>query len=82
MNSAAVMVLDHIPDADEIEELALGHLEEFDADEAHATTEILYSPPPWMELCERDQIAAHLRDGGMCVLVVYMVDDTGDIHED
>ena len=82
MNSAAVMVLDHVPDEDEIEELALGHLDEFDAEDAHATTEILYSSPTWMDMCERDQIDAHLRDGGVCVLVVYMVDDTGDVYDD
>ena len=79
--SAAVTVLDFIPDESEIEEFALGHLEEFDAEEAHATVEILKQAPEWMDLCEQDQVNAHMRDGGACVLVVYMVDDTEEIDE-
>lgn len=76
------MVLDHIPNEDEVEELALGHLEDFDAEEAHATIEILQKAPTWMDLCEQDQINAHMRDGGACVLVVYMSDDTEDDEVD
>lgn len=71
--SAAVMVLDHLPDDDEIDELADAHVEscedEFITEIAAA---IVYEAPDFMSMCERDQINAHLRDGGACVLVLYV----------
>lgn len=71
---AAVMVLDHVPDSDEVTELASLHLDEFPAEFAHATVEIVKDPPEWLDVHERDQMGAHLRDGGpdTCILVIYM----------
>lgn len=66
------MVMDHVPDAEEVSELATFHLEDFPAEEAHATCEIVYTAPVWLELYEQDQMNAHLRDGAACVLVIYM----------
>lgn len=79
-SQAAVMVLDHVPDADEVAELAHMHLDEFEADEAHASCEILYKPPTWLSTAEQDQMSAYLRDGAACILVVYMRE--GDLEED
>lgn len=78
------MVLDHYPSHDEVTELASYHLEEFPADEAHATVDIVREPPEWLEVHERDQMAAHLRDGGpdCCVLVIYMQEGALDEDED
>lgn len=73
--SAAVMVLDHLPDEDEVEELALMHLEDFDAEEASATADIVYEAPEWLDVSEQDQINAFMRDGAECVLVIYMSDE-------
>lgn len=68
------MVLDHYPDHDEVSELASYHLEDFPADEAHATVDIVHEPPDWLAVHERDQMAAHMRDGGpdCCVVIIYM----------
>lgn len=76
--SAAVMVLDHMPDDDEIEDLAYDRLEEFPAEEATATIDIVYKAPEWMSTAEQDQINAHMRDGGVCIVVVYMSDEEED----
>jgi hypothetical protein len=78
---AAIMVLDHLPDSDEVSEYAAYHLEEFEADEAYATCEIMYSPPSWLGVHEQDQMGAHLRDlPGSCILVIYMQE--GDMEGD
>jgi hypothetical protein len=77
---AAVIVLDHEPDAAEVSELATFHLESFPADEAHATCEIVYEPPQWLDVHEQDQMGAHLRDGAKCILIIYMQE--GGIPED
>ena len=70
---AAVIVLPHKPDRDELTELAEYHLEDFPAEEAYATFEILTTAPDWLALHEQDQMNAHLRDmpAGV-VLVIYM----------
>lgn len=79
--SAAVLVLDHTPSDDEMEDLAYYHLESSDIDEATATFEILTAAPDWMSVCERDQINAHMRDipGAIC-FVIYMME--GELVED
>lgn len=69
---AAVMVLDHVPDSEELSDLATIHLEDFPSEEAHATCEIVYDPPEWLEVHERDQMSAFLRDGAACILIIYM----------
>jgi len=82
---AAVMVLPHVPEPDEIAEYASHHLEDFPAENAYATVEITKTPPDWLDLHEQDQMAAHLRDGGdeMCILVIYMQEDLeGDDGDD
>lgn len=78
--TAAVMVLDHVPDREEVAELATLHLEEYPADEASASCEIVYTPPDWLEVYEQDQMAAYLRDGAACILVIYMRE--GSIEDD
>lgn len=72
--SAAVMVLDHYPSDDEVEELTYLHLDNFPTDYATATIEIVKKAPTFLSTCEQDQINAHVRDGGraMHVLIVYM----------
>jgi hypothetical protein len=77
---AAVMVLDHIPDAGEVTEIASHHLEDFPAEEAHATCELVYEPPTWLDVHERDQMGAFMRDGAACILIVYMRE--GNLEED
>lgn len=71
---AAMVVLDHVPSDDEIEELAHYHLNDFPADEAHASCEIVYTPPTWLDIHEQDQFSAHLRDGAACILIIYMAE--------
>lgn len=68
------MVLDHVPDDDEIEELAHKHLEEYPAEEAHARIQITYEPPEFLGIGEQDQIGAFMRDGAACILVIYMAE--------
>jgi len=75
---AAMIVLDHTPDEEEISEYALSHLDEFPADEAHASCEVMYESPEWLDLHERDQFDAHLRDGAECILVIYMMEGCDD----
>lgn len=75
------MVLDHLPDADEIEELADEHLENYPAEEAYATVELLHQAPDWLATHEQDQMNAFLRDDkNACILVVYMQE--GDFEDD
>ena len=70
--SAALIVLDHVPDQDEMADHAIASLEEFPADEANATCEVAYAAPAWLPMAERDQLDAFMRDGAACILVVYM----------
>lgn len=70
------MVMDHVPELEEVAEIATHHLEEFPADNAHASCEIVYSPPPWLDVHEQDQMGAFMRDGAACILVVYMREGT------
>ena len=76
--SAAVMVLDEIPTDEDIEELVYAHLDAMDEDNVEATIDIIYTAPDWMSICEQDQINAHLRDGGACVLVLYLTIEEDD----
>lgn len=76
------MVMDHVPDAEEVTELAGLHLEEFPADDAHASCEIVYEPPTWLDIHERDQMSAFIRDGAACILVIYMQEGDLEIDED
>lgn len=76
------MVLDHVPDAEEVTELASLHLEEFPADDAHASCEIVYEPPKWLDIHERDQMSAFIRDGAACILVIYMQEGDLEMDED
>lgn len=82
--SAAVVVLDHYPDEEEVEEIAYLHLEDYTDGPAHARVEVIPKAPVWMEVGERDQINAHLRDGGKscCVVVVYMREGEDEDSED
>lgn len=76
------MVLDYVPDEDQIEEFVFTHLDDFPADEASARVEVLYAAPDWMGVADRDQISAHLRDGSKCVLVIYMYEGTDEDEDD
>lgn len=76
------MVLDHVPDSDEVAELAELHLEDYPAEEAHAICDIVYEPPDWLDMHEQDQMNAHLRDGAKCILIVYMREGSGDDEYD
>lgn len=69
---AAVMVLDHVPDEEEVAEHAADHLENFPAEDAFAKCQITYAAPDFLSIAEQDQINAFLRDGAVCVLVIYM----------
>jgi hypothetical protein len=79
---AAVVVLDHVPDSEEVADLAAVHLEEFPAEEAFAKCQITYEAPDFLSIGERDQIGAYLRDGSACVLVIYMSEGSCDDDED
>lgn len=76
------MVMDHVPDEEEIAEIAADHLEDFPAEEAHARCQVVYTAPDFLSTCERDQIGAYLRDGAVCVLVIYMAEDDGSEDHD
>lgn len=78
--SATVMVLPHRPNEEEVDEYVYDHLETLDDDEVRATADIQYCAPDWMSISEQDQINAYLRDGGVCVLVIYVVSGE-DIEE-
>ena len=58
------------------------HLDEYEAEEAHASCDIVYTPPEWLEVHERDQMSAHLRDGAACILVIYMREGSDEEEED
>lgn len=71
--SAAVMVLDEIPTDEDIDELVAAHLDALDDDEGvEVSVDITEKAPEWMDIGEQDQVNAHLRDGGVCVLVLYI----------
>lgn len=76
--AAALIVLDHEPDQDEVAAYAEYHLENFPADEAVARCELVYEPPAWVNVGEQDQLRAFLRDGSSCILIVYMREGTLD----
>jgi hypothetical protein len=87
-SSAAVVVLNHYPTEDEVDEITYEHLEKFDADYATAVAQIVRIAPSFMSICEQDQINAFIRDGGprTHILVVYMEEaeepDENDEYED
>lgn len=71
--SAAVMVLDEIPSEEDIDELVCAHLETLDEDDnIEVSVDIVKKAPEWMDIGEQDQVNAHMRDGGVCVLVLYI----------
>jgi hypothetical protein len=71
--SAAVMVLDEMPDQEDLDELVEAHLDTFDGTEdVEISIDILYKAPDWMDICEQDQVNAHMRDGGVCIVVLYV----------
>jgi hypothetical protein len=78
---AAVMVLDHMPDRDEVAEYASAHLEDFPAESAYATIDIVHEPPDWLDVHEKDQMAAYMRDGAACILVIYMQEGSEEDFE-
>lgn len=71
--SAAVMVLDEMPSEEDIDEMIDAHLDTFGDDEGiSVSVDITDKAPDWMEIGEQDQVNAHMRDGGVCVLVLYI----------
>lgn len=76
------MVYDHIPDEDEIAEVAAQHLDDFPADDAYASVDIVYKAPDFLSIHEQDQVNAFLRDGSKCVLVIYMQEGVLDEDDD
>lgn len=81
-SQAAVMVMDHIPDEDEVADLAAMHLEDFPADEAYARCQLTDTAPDFLCVAERDQINAYMRDGMACILVIYMSEGAGDEYDE
>lgn len=82
------MVLDHYPTDDEVDELTGYHLEQFPAEYAEATSQIVRRAPDFLCTSEQDQMNAFIRDGGRtyCILVVYMEEcepfDTDEEYDD
>lgn len=71
--SAAVMVLDEMPSEEDIDEMIHEHLDAYDdEDNVEVSVDIIKKAPEWMDIGEQDQVNAHLRDGGVCVLVLYI----------
>ena len=71
--SAAVMVLDEMPSEEDIDEMIDAHLDTFGDDEGiSVSVDITDKAPDWMEIGEQDQVNAHMRDGCVCVLVLYI----------
>lgn len=69
------MVLDEMPSDEDIDELVNAHLETLDEDDGiEISVDITDRAPDWMEIGEQDQVNAHLRDGGACVLVLYITE--------
>ncbi len=78
--SAAVIVLDEYPSEEDIQDLVYSHLDAMDEDDVEATIDLSDKAPDWMDIGEQDQINAHLRDGGVCVLILYIT--IGESEED
>lgn len=71
--SAAIMVLDEMPSEEDIDEFVAAHLETLDEDDSiEVSVDVTDRAPDWMDIGEQDQVNAHLRDGGVCVLVLYI----------
>jgi hypothetical protein len=71
--SAQVMVLDEMPSEEDIDELICVHLDTLDEDDTiEVSVDITQKAPEWMEISEQDQVNAHMRDGGACVLILYV----------
>lgn len=71
--SAAVMVLDEMPSEEDIDDFIAAHLDTLDEDDnVEVSVDVSNKAPDWMDIGEQDQINAHLRDGGVCVLVLYI----------
>lgn len=78
---AAVVVVDHAPDEEELAELAYSSLEDFEAEDAVASIDVTDHAPAWLTTCEQDQVNAHLRDGrpnARCVIVYMRSGELGD----
>lgn len=76
------MVLDEMPSEEDIDEMVNAQLDDYDDDESiSVSVDITYKAPDWMDIGEQDQVNAHMRDGGVCVLVLYITvleDDQAD----
>lgn len=71
--TAAVMVLDEFPSDEQVDEMIAEHLDAFDEDDGiEVSVDITEKAPDWMDIGEQDQVNAHMRDGGVCVLVLYI----------
>ena len=71
--SAAIMVLDEMPSEEDIDNFVAEHLEALDDDDSiEISVDVTDRAPDWMDIGEQDQVNAHLRDGGACVLVLYI----------
>lgn len=67
------MVLDEVPTEEEIDEMIADHLDNYDdEDNIEVSVDISQKAPDWMDIGEQDQVNAHMRDGGQCVLVLYV----------
>ncbi len=81
--SAAVMVLDEVPSEEDIDAMIAEHIEALDEeDNVEVNVDVSDKAPDWMDIGEQDQINAHLRDGGVCVLVLYITVFDGYTDED
>lgn len=81
--SAAVMVLDEIPSEEDIDEIISAQLDDFDEEESiSVSVDVSDKAPDWMDIGEQDQVNAHMRDGGVCVLVLYITILEDDSAED
>lgn len=81
--SAAVMVLDEMPSEEQIDEMIEEHVAAFDEeDNIEVSVDVSDKAPDWMDISEQDQINAHLRDGGVCVLVLYITVLDGYTEDD
>lgn len=81
--SAAVMVLDEMPSEEQIDEMIAEHIDALDEDDnVEVSVDVSTKAPDWMDISEQDQINAHLRDGGVCVLVLYITVFDGYSEDD
>jgi hypothetical protein len=71
--TAAVMVLDEMPTEEDLDELVCAHLDTLDEDDnIEISIDVSTKAPEWMDIGEQDQVNAHMRDGGVCVVVLYV----------